>query len=118
MITNPGRVREATGESRTRRGPGSDRRAGAAAERPCAERLEHRRLFSAGDLDVTFGEDGKVTAELFGRQSGGVAVVQPDGKAIVVGTSSNYTLPDGTPLPGSDFSVVRFNTDGSLDMTF
>ena len=60
-----------------------------------------------GSLDTTFDGDGKVTTDLGGIESGSASVtVQPDGKILVAGTSN------------SDFLLVRYNTDGTLDNTF
>jgi uncharacterized delta-60 repeat protein len=62
-----------------------------------------------GDLDTTFGTGGKVTTAI--GSSPDVAysvVVQSDGKIVAVGYTGSYT----------DFAVVRYNTDGSLDTTF
>ena len=61
-----------------------------------------------GDLDLTFGGTGKVTT---GSGFGNGLAVQSDGKIVVAGNSSSES---GDP----DFGLVRFNTDGSLDITF
>jgi len=71
----------------------------------------------AGQLDPTFGTGGIVTTD-FGDQNSSnnaatanAAVIQPDGKIVVVGAA-----------PGSnDFpiaAVLRYNSNGSLDSTF
>ena len=66
-------------------------------------------MLSAGALDPSFNGDGEATVN-FG---GGVTAyannlaVQPDGKTVVVGSSSTQ-----------DFAVARFNIDGTLDTTF
>jgi uncharacterized delta-60 repeat protein len=67
---------------------------------------------AAGDLDITFGNDGKVVTDFFGNsdEASGV-VVQPDGKIIAVGTAFN-------PVTSGDFAVARYNKNGSLDTTF
>jgi len=54
-----------------------------------------------GDLDLTFSGDGKLT-DWEGYATG--VVIQPDGKIVVAF--------------GPDFSVARYNTDGSRDTTF
>lgn len=65
-----------------------------------------------GQLDPTFGVDGKVTTTFGGTWSDGTAVaIQPDGRIVVAGVSS----PDGWTF---DFGVARYATDGSLDATF
>ena len=66
-----------------------------------------------GGLDPTFSADGKLLdwlsrADDYAR---GVAV-QPDGKIVVAGSTWSGQI------RGSDFAVVRYNTDGSLDATF
>jgi uncharacterized delta-60 repeat protein len=63
-------------------------------------------VLAAGDLDPTFGTGGKVTVKLGGQS----AVVQPDGKVVVVGTVVN--------AGNADFELSRYNSDGSLDTTF
>ncbi|MDQ3748670.1 MAG: FG-GAP-like repeat-containing protein [Acidobacteriota bacterium] len=65
-----------------------------------------------GDLDPTFGNGGKVITPIAGFGANDVAV-QPDGKIVVVGTRNSATSGDSF-----DFSVVRYNTDGSLDNSF
>ena len=61
-------------------------------------------------LDASFGLNGKVAVELGGRSSGHAALIQPDGKILVAGSSSqNNRL---------NFSLLRFNPDGTLDSDF
>ncbi|WP_405834582.1 calcium-binding protein [Streptomyces sp. NBC_00105] len=67
-----------------------------------------------GSLDTGFDGDGLVLSDLRGGGedvANGVAV-QPDGKIVVVGRS---TEPDGG---GGMFTVVRYHSDGSLDTGF
>jgi uncharacterized delta-60 repeat protein len=69
------------------------------------------RYNTDGSLDTTFNSDGIVTTAVGSlNDTGRSVVVQSDGKIIVVGSSENVT--------DSDFAVVRYNTDGSLDTTF
>lgn len=68
------------------------------------------RYNSDGSLDTTFSTDGKVTTPVGNRSVGYSATVQPDGKIVVTGRSS-----DGS---STDIAVVRYNADGSLDTTF
>ncbi|HEX8521371.1 MAG TPA: delta-60 repeat domain-containing protein, partial [Tepidisphaeraceae bacterium] len=70
------------------------------------ERLEARRLLSAGELDATFGAGGKVVLNMAGA-SLPVAAVQADGKTVLAGKTSTNKL-----------VVVRLNRDGSLDQGF
>jgi uncharacterized delta-60 repeat protein len=64
-----------------------------------------------GTLDVTFSGDGKLPID-FGNNAdiGQFVVAQPDGKLIVIGSS--------TPDINADFALARYNNDGSPDMTF
>ena len=65
-----------------------------------------------GDLDPSFGSDGRVLTHIGDRrfdEAQGV-VVQPDGKIIAAGTLDNFA--------GGSFGVLRYNPDGSLDSSF
>ena len=67
-------------------------------------------LAAAGDLDTSFSVDGKVITDLTGRWDLAWAVaIQTDGKIIAAGASSGS---------GGRFSLIRYATDGSLDVTF
>jgi uncharacterized delta-60 repeat protein len=67
-----------------------------------------------GDLDPTFGTDGKVLTDFdHSTDIANAAAVQADGKLVVVGTT--YINND---FSGEDFAVARYNTDGTLDKTF
>src|SRR5205814_1613744 len=71
------------------------------------------RYNSNGTLDTTFGNGG-FTLVNFGDLSwdhGRDAVLQADGKIILVGISEINT-------PYDSFAVARFNPDGSLDQSF
>src|ERR1044071_3789345 len=72
------------------------------------------RYNSSGTLDGTFGKGGKVVFDFFGSfdQANG-AVLQPDGKIIVVGSAS-YDANNRD----IGFALARFNTDGSTDFSF
>ncbi|MCP4538197.1 MAG: hypothetical protein GY832_13740, partial [Chloroflexi bacterium] len=66
-----------------------------------------------GDLDPTFDDDGRVTADFDGGHDlGNGMVIQPDGKIIVAGQIPNNST------AGSDFGLARLNSDGSLDTSF
>ena len=70
------------------------------------------RYNADGSLDTTFNGTGKVLTDL-GTNSADIAsslAIQPDGKIVVAGWSDA----GGT----TDFAVVRYNVDGSLDTTF
>ena len=68
---------------------------------------------AAGELDLTFGTEGKVFTDFLNQDdiASGV-VVQADGKIIVVGTTNGFASST------YDFAVARYNSDGSLDSTF
>lgn len=68
------------------------------------------RFDTIGNLDNTFGTGGKVTTVIGTANAGAYSmVIQADGKIILAGHSYNYY---------DDFTVVRYNSDGSLDNTF
>jgi uncharacterized delta-60 repeat protein len=67
-----------------------------------------------GDLDPTFGTDGKVLTDFDHSTDIAYAVaIQADGKLVVVGTT--YRDND---FSNEDFAVARYNPDGTLDKTF
>ncbi|HEY9662966.1 MAG TPA: DUF4347 domain-containing protein, partial [Allocoleopsis sp.] len=61
---------------------------------------------AAGDLDLTFGTEGKVTTDFGSTDQAYRTIVQPDGKILVAGSSNG------------NFTVARYNTDGTLDTSF
>jgi uncharacterized delta-60 repeat protein len=71
------------------------------------------RYNSDGSLDSSFGSGGKVTTNFV---AGGTClayalVLQPDGKLVSAGWAYTGGL-------GTDFALVRYNADGSLDSSF
>lgn len=68
------------------------------------------RYNANGTLDTTFDVDGKVTTPILAGDVARAVKLQPDGKIIAAGSSYNGT--------NWDFSVVRYNSNGSLDPTF
>jgi len=65
----------------------------------------------AGELDSTFGGDGKVTTSFGGNEESGRSVaIQFDGKIVVAGYSQNDTA--------TLFAVARYDIDGTLDQNF
>lgn len=69
-------------------------------------------LDPSGSPDPTFGVQGKVTTDFFGSNDEASAVaVQADGKIVVAGRANDVGM-------GSDFGIVRFAPDGSLDGSF
>jgi uncharacterized delta-60 repeat protein len=68
-------------------------------------------LAAAGDLDPSFGGDGRVSTHVDDRYSGANAVaIQADGAIVVVGSASSSQ--------GSALAVVRYLSGGALDATF
>jgi uncharacterized delta-60 repeat protein len=73
--------------------------------------ISSRLVFAApGDLDSTFGTGGLVTTSLNDYEIGKSIAIQPDGKILVAGDSYN-----GVDF---DFALARYETDGTLDLTF
>jgi uncharacterized delta-60 repeat protein/uncharacterized repeat protein (TIGR01451 family) len=69
------------------------------------------RYRTDGSLDPTFDGDGKLTTDFSGSPNAANAVaVQADGKIVVGGGISQFV--------GSDFTLARYNPDGSLDTSF
>src|SRR5207248_1833694 len=69
------------------------------------------RYASNGSLDPSFGNGGKVTTLIGGNNCDGSAVaIQADGKIIVGGDSYNGT--------SYDFTLARYNSNGTLDSSF
>jgi uncharacterized delta-60 repeat protein len=72
------------------------------------------RYNTNGSLDTTFGGTGKVTTATSSYIVDAIAnavAIQGDGKIVAAGYSNNINL-NGT---NDDFTLVRYNTDGSLD---
>jgi len=72
------------------------------------------RYTASGALDTSFNGTGKVTTTPSGSCSGQARALalQTDGKIVVAGTS----CPNFSSI--RNFTVYRYNTDGSLDTTF
>jgi uncharacterized delta-60 repeat protein len=75
------------------------------------------RYNTDGSLDASFDSDGKAITQVHVYDAAYAVAIQPDGKIVAAGTSA---IPNSTsPLDGhQDFSLVRYNTDGSLDTSF
>jgi uncharacterized delta-60 repeat protein len=84
--------------------------------RPRLEALEHRSLLNAGALDTSFGSGGEVLTSIPGAANayGDAVVAQPDGKIVVGG----YISDSGGSDASLQFALVRYNSDGTLDMSF
>ncbi len=63
-------------------------------------------MSTAGELDLTFSGDGRITADLGGDELVKKVLLQPDGKILVLGDSSG------------DFGLTRFTDAGELDTSF
>ena len=64
-----------------------------------------------GGLDPSFGAGGKVSSPIGNSEDYGYGLaLQPDGKLVLAGSS--YVS------PSYDFSVARYNANGSLDTSF
>ncbi len=73
--------------------------------------LSNISMAQNGSLDLTFGTDGIVTTPVGSSNDRGRSVaIQSDGKILVAGRSE-----DGNNY---GFSLVRYNSDGSIDNTF
>lgn len=67
-----------------------------------------------GSLDPTFGLGGKVLTDFFGNEdSANDIALQPDGRYLVAG-SAQLTA----DFANTDFALLRYNSDGSLDPAF
>lgn len=74
---------------------------------------------ATGELDPTFGENGKVRTD-FGASSSSfesvsAIAVQSDGKVVATGQADR---PEDSPSSDEDFALARYNGDGSLDPSF
>lgn len=82
---------------------------------PGGQRFALVRYTENGQLDASLGSGGRVAAGILGYGSalyGHGLAIQPDGKI----TASGYV--ETADFAYADFSVARFNSDGSLDTTF
>ena len=93
------------------------------AFQPRLERLEDRRLLSAGALDTTFGSGGVVTTPIGTRgeaQAYGAAIyssTDTTGNANKI-VAAGYADDGNSGGSNIDFAVARYNPDGSLDTAF
>lgn len=66
------------------------------------------RLSATGQLDLSFGNNGKVVTTIGNSSNINSIAIQSDGKIVAAGYTEKI----------SDFAVARYNTNGSLDSTF
>ncbi len=86
---------------------------GGYSETPEGRRFSLVRFNSDGSLDSSFNGSGKVIIPAIGSSNEAYSMaIQPDGQIILAGSSLNFDTGNW------DFSVVRLNTDGTLDTTF
>jgi uncharacterized delta-60 repeat protein len=68
------------------------------------------RYLPDGSLDNSFGGNGKLITAMSPESDYITCLaIQPDGKIVAAGTTKNYNY---------DFSIARYNPDGSLDSSF
>ena len=68
------------------------------------------RYNANGSLDNTFGSFGRVVTDIgTGQDVGAGMLIQPDGKIVVCGASESSSF---------DVAVARYNSNGSLDLSF
>jgi len=72
------------------------------------------RLNADGSLDPTFGTDGEVSTEISIWDYANAITLQTDEKILVAGSAHNAASGESR----SDFVIVRYNSDGSLDQSF
>ncbi len=72
--------------------------------------FEKAHATSAGALHLPFGNGGKLTTDVSSYDFLNGMALQPDGKIILAG----YTSGGGS----SDFLLIRYNANGTLDQTF
>jgi uncharacterized delta-60 repeat protein len=72
--------------------------------------VPHPGQADPGDLDRSFGRDGKVRTSFRTGATASALVLQPDGKLVAAGNSNAGST--------ADFALARYHADGSLDATF
>jgi len=75
------------------------------------DRFALARYNPNGSLDTSFDGDGKLTTAIgSGNENAYAVAIQPDGKIVAAGYSSNGS--------DYDFALARYNANGSLDTSF
>ncbi|MBE7171729.1 MAG: T9SS type A sorting domain-containing protein [Williamsia sp.] len=74
-----------------------------------------QRILPSGKLDSAFGEGGTVNFPPDGAFTSEAAALQPDGKIVLAGY---YYQPNGNPQQSQQFSLLRYNANGTLDTSF
>jgi uncharacterized delta-60 repeat protein len=89
--------------------------AGRAEEHTTESKLILMRLNHNGTLDSSFADSGILRTQFpAGNALHSTLLIQPDGKILI--TLRDFYAP--VSKPSSDFIVLRFNADGSLDNSF
>lgn len=70
-------------------------------------------MAAPADLDPSFDADGRVVTDPSSLDEGQQLALQTDGKIVTIGTRLDETVGGDT-----EFSVIRYNADGSLDTSF
>jgi uncharacterized delta-60 repeat protein len=65
-----------------------------------------------GDLDLTFGNGGRVVTNFDAIDQASAVGVQPDGKIVAVGASTYR------PNENNRFAIARYNSNGTPDNSF
>jgi len=77
------------------------------------------RYNADGTLDQTFGAGTGIVITLIGDlTSTSALVMQPDGKIVVAGASVPATVVSEPVARSPNFTLVRYNVDGTLDQSF
>lgn len=64
----------------------------------------------SGDIDPSFGQDGRVVTPISTGAGADAISIQPDGRIVVAGWAQGITV--------TDFALARFEPDGQLDLSF
>ena len=81
------------------------------------------KYLPSGELDLTFGNEGIASKNIAvggttSNEVGRGVVVQSDGKIVVAANAEHDVNASGLAARDTDFFLLRFNTDGSLDQSF
>lgn len=76
--------------------------------------FELARYNANGSLDTSFGNKGTLTTGN-GPHTAQAVLIQPDGKIVAAGTATDPSVPGSNHF---EFTLVRYNVNGTLDATF
>jgi uncharacterized delta-60 repeat protein len=71
------------------------------------------RYNADGSLDATFGTGGRVISDFGGFEQPNAVAIQSDGRLVLTGFAA-----DNANMVFNDFVVIRYNSNGTLDLTF